>query len=289
MSNKQTADTPDLTIGDAAGNYTTPAQRTRWWARLAPSLVFYLYFIFAVLHYSRVARQGRYDADTWGESSFAVQRALERTGVRIEVTGLDVLNEVEGPCVFVANHMSTMETILLPGMVQRLKDVTFVVKRGIAEYPIFKHIVMGRDPIVVDRVNPREDLTRVLTQGATLLARGRSIVVFPQTTRTTVFDPSQFNTIGIKLAREARVPIVPVAIRSDAWGNGRWVKELGKIDPSLPVYFAFGAPLMVEGRGADTHQAVIRFISTHLLKWGSSVAAPDQPRSLPGQAIATGE
>jgi 1-acyl-sn-glycerol-3-phosphate acyltransferase len=170
--------------------------------------------------------------------------------------------------------MSTLETIILPGIVQPLKDVTFVVKRAIIEYPVFKYMLLSRDPIVVDRVNPREDLMRVLTEGAAHLKRGRSIIVFPQTTRTTTFDPAQFNTIGIKLAREAGVPIVPVAVRSDAWGIGKWIKEFGKIDVSRPVRFAFGQPLMVEGRGNTTHQEIIRYISDHLKAWGCDVVSP---------------
>jgi 1-acyl-sn-glycerol-3-phosphate acyltransferase len=170
--------------------------------------------------------------------------------------------------------MSTLETIVLPGIVQPLKDITFVVKRAIVEYPVFKHMMLSRDPIVVDRVNPREDLTRVLTEGAAHLKRGRSIIVFPQTTRTVTFDPSQFNTIGIKLARDANVPIVPVAVRSDAWGIGKMVKEFGKIDVSRPVRFAFGQPLKVEGRGHATQQEIIHFISDHLTAWGCTVVTP---------------
>jgi 1-acyl-sn-glycerol-3-phosphate acyltransferase len=135
-------------------------------------------------------------------------------------------------------------------------------------------VMLSREPIVVDRVNPREDLMRVLTEGAAHLRRGRSIIVFPQTTRTTVFDPAHFNTIGIKLAREAGVPIVPVAVRTDAWGIGKVIKEFGKIDVTLPVRIAFGKPLTVEGRGNQTHQAVISYVSEQLEAWGCTVVHP---------------
>jgi 1-acyl-sn-glycerol-3-phosphate acyltransferase len=133
---------------------------------------------------------------------------------------------------------------------------------------VFKHIISARDPIVVDRVNPREDLAVVLRDGCRLLDQGRSLVVFPQTTRTLTFETEKFNTIGIKLARSAHVPVVPVAVKSDAWGIGRFVKEFGKIDPFKPVHFAFGSPIAVEGRGADAHQAVIAFIRRKLEAWG---------------------
>lgn len=275
MPSKLSIAAPPTDLAGLTGDYATPAQQPGWFARLAPSPYFYFHFIKQVVLSSRLARRGLYDGERWYASSAAVLHALERTGAHIQITGLPMLHQFDGPCVFVANHMSTLETIFLPGIIQPHKDVTFVVKRSLAEYPIFNHVILARDPIIVDRVNPREDLARVLTQGAELLGRGRSIVVFPQTTRTTVFDPSQFNTIGIKLARDAQVPIVPVAVRSDAWGNGRWLKEFGRIDPALPVKFAFGAPLTVQGRGTATHQAVIRFITSHLTRWGCEVVQPD--------------
>ncbi|HXF62254.1 MAG TPA: lysophospholipid acyltransferase family protein [Caldilineaceae bacterium] len=254
-------------ITDLAGQYTTPPRTTAWLARAFPSLLFYTRFLRLVFWASGLARRGAYHDEEWHASSLAVLQALESVGVHIQITGLHHLRSVEGPCVLVANHMSTLETIVLPGIVQPIKDVTFIVKRGIVEYPVFKHIMLARDPIVVDRINPRADLTRVLEEGPRLLGRGRSIVVFPQTTRTLRFDPAQFNTIGVKLARTAGVPVVPVAVRSDAWGIGRLVKEFGKIDPSKPVRFAFGPALSISGRGAAEHQAIIEFIRTSLAQW----------------------
>jgi 1-acyl-sn-glycerol-3-phosphate acyltransferase len=263
-----------VSLARSDGTYVTPPNMPNWFARLFPSLYFYSAFVYNVYTFGMLAKAGKYGDLGWYQSSLNVLRALEKAGANIQISGLNVLSQISGPCVIVANHMSTLETIILPGIVQPLKDVTFVVKRAIVEYPVFKHMMLARDPIVVDRVNPREDLMRVLSDGANHLKRGRSIIVFPQTTRTTIFDPSQFNTIGIKLARDAGVPIVPVAVRSDAWGIGKLIKEFGKIDVSLPVRFAFGDPLVVEGRGNTTHQAVVRFISQHLQAWGCTVIPP---------------
>jgi 1-acyl-sn-glycerol-3-phosphate acyltransferase len=282
-----------VSLAQADGNYISPPTTPNVVARLFPSVSFYSMFVYNVYKFGMQAKAGKYDDLGWYQSSLAVMRALEKAGANIQISGLNVLNQISGPCVIVANHMSTLETIILPGIVQPLKDVTFVVKRAIVEYPVFKHMMLTRDPIVVDRVNPREDLKRVLTEGAAQLARGRSVIVFPQTTRTVTFDPAHFNTIGIKLAREAGVPIVPVAVRSDAWGIGKWIKEFGKVDVSLPVRFAFGQPLTVEGRGNSTHHAVIHYISEHLQSWGCTVVTPsatdNSEKSAPGSATSATE
>jgi 1-acyl-sn-glycerol-3-phosphate acyltransferase len=127
----------------------------------------------------------------------------------------------------------------------------------------------SRNPIVVGRTNPRDDLRTVLEGGATILSEGRSLVIFPQTTRTPVFDPKEFNTIGIKLAKRANVPVVPIALKTDAWGNGKRLKDFGKIDPSKKVYFSFGNPMVVKERGVEEHNAIIDFIEQHLKEWNS--------------------
>jgi len=82
------------------------------------------------------------------------------------------------------------------------------------------------------------------------------------------FDPREFNTIGVKLAKRADVPVIPFALKTDAWGNGKMVKDFGRIDPSRTVHFAFGAPLRVTQQGAAEHQEIIRFIVSNLKAWG---------------------
>ncbi|MBF0557573.1 MAG: 1-acyl-sn-glycerol-3-phosphate acyltransferase [Nitrospirae bacterium] len=233
-----------------------------------PSTGFYRRMAAIVLRSSSRAKRGRYGDQGWSDSSREIMEALEQVGVIIEVTGGDVLINTGGPCVFIGNHMSTLETFILPCIVEPYKDVTFVVKQSLIDYPVFRHVMRSRHPVVVGRTNPREDLRAVLEGGTERLNAGRSIIIFPQTTRTPVFDAASFNTIGIKLAKKAGVPVVPIALRTDAWGNGKHLKDFGRIDPSRAVYFAFGEPMAVKGNGAEEHRKVIDFITCNLKTWG---------------------
>lgn len=255
----------DLTYEN--NTYRTSPARISLPAKMFPSLIFYYQEIMIVLRGSAKAKRGHYDTADWSKSSLAALRALERVGVDIEITGIDSFVSVAGPCVFIANHMSTLETFILPAIIAPVKDVTFVVKQGLVDYPIFKHIMRSRNPITVGRENPRDDLKAVLEGGTERLKSGRSVIIFPQTTRTPVFDPSQFNTIGIKLAKKAGVPVIPIALKTDAWGNGKYLKDYGRIIPSKRVHFAFGKPLMIRDRGTEEHNEIIRFISEKLKEW----------------------
>ncbi|HEX9022195.1 MAG TPA: lysophospholipid acyltransferase family protein [Nitrospirota bacterium] len=248
-------------------SYETGPRRVSLFARAFPSFTFYRNVIDIVVRASRKAKRRRYDTAEWCSSSLEVLRALEYAGVALEVTGMSSFKETDGPCVFIGNHMSTLETFVLPTIIAPFKEATFIVKQSLVDYPVFRHVMRSRDPVVVGRANPRDDLKAVLEGGTDRLKAGVSIIIFPQTTRTPVFDPEQFNTIGIKLAKKAGVPVVPVALKTDAWGNGALFKDFGKIDPSKKVRIAFGKPLPVKGRGAEEHQEVIAFIREKLEEW----------------------
>jgi 1-acyl-sn-glycerol-3-phosphate acyltransferase len=259
------------------GAYRSPPLRPSLFARALPGLRFYSLAGAIVWRASRLALRGVYDDAAWSRSSFGILRALEAVGIRLEIEGVGHFAALGGPCVFVGNHMSTLETFVLPTVILSAKRMTYVVKRELTSYPVFGHVMRARDPIVVGRTNPRDDLKAVLEGGARRLGAGISIVIFPQTTRTPVFDPASFNTIGVKLARRSGVPVVPIALKTDAWGNGRAVKDIGRIDPAKTVHIEFGAPLRVQGAGAAEHRHVVDFIRGRLRAWGGSVKEGPAP------------
>jgi 1-acyl-sn-glycerol-3-phosphate acyltransferase len=247
--------------------YRTSDRSGSWLARTFPATNFYCRFWWYVYRSSVTARRGEYDGPEWSRSSLRVLKALEHVGVQFEVSGVENIRSLESPCVIIGNHMSMLETIVLPCIIQPVRNVTFVVKRSLMNYPVFRHVLRARDPIGVSRDNPREDFQAVMKGGVERLQKGISIVVFPQTTRSRTFDPSEFNSIGVKLALRAGVPVIPAALVTDAWGTGSWLKDVGPIDPSKKVRIAFGQPITIEGRGAEQHQQVIEYIQGKLTEW----------------------
>ena len=184
--------------------YLTSPRTPSFLSRISPNLGFYAPMSWIVFKAGCNAMRNQYDGEAWAQSSEGIAHALESVGCRIEAAGMEHFRSLEGPCVFIGNHMSTLETFVLPSMIQPWKDVTFVVKESLLKYPFFGPVLGSREPIVVGRSNPREDLVAVLEGGEARLKQGRSVIVFPQSTRSSVFDPAHFNTIGVKLARRFR-------------------------------------------------------------------------------------
>ena len=53
----------------------------------------------------------------WYNSSVDVRECLESAGVKMHFTGINNMRKVDGPVVFVSNHMSTLETVVLPSLI----------------------------------------------------------------------------------------------------------------------------------------------------------------------------
>lgn len=241
---------------------------------LLNSRFFFFYrMIRLIANSNRVIREkGCYSIEDWSESSYYAFRSVEECGGKIHVRGLSNIDKVSSPVVFVGNHMSTLETFLLPGLICPRKPSSFVVKKELVESFYFGPIMRGTLPIVVGRHNPMDDLRVILGEGVEKLKSGRSIIVFPQHTRSVQFKPDEFNSVGVKLAKKAEVMVIPIAVKTDFWGNGKVVKDFGKVSRDKDVYIEFGEPLTANGNGKDTHNKIVEFIKSRLTKWGGSIA-----------------
>ena len=251
--------------------YVTPETAALPVSSFFPNISFYWRMCATLKHAADTAKAGKYNSDGWIRSSLAIREAMEKCGTKFTVEGFNHFKTLEGPCVFVGNHMSTLETFVLPGLIRPFRPVTYVVKRSLLVYPVFRHVMQSRDPIVVDRKDPRADFTAVMQGGLANLENGISVIVFPQSTRFPGLSRLQFNSMGVKLARKAGVPVIPVALRTDAWGmNGLFglLKDHGPIHPEIPVHIRFGEPITVSGNGKEEHERVYAFIEKSLAEWG---------------------
>ncbi len=249
------------------GTYQTPPRRVGWLARCLPSFSFYSKMIAFCAWGSFKCRLNRYDRQQWATCSHDIIKALESVGVQVEISGIEHLQALKGPVVIVANHMSMLETLFIPGLVQPVWDMGYIAKQSLLDYPFFKHLVRFGDPIGVSRTNPREDLKKVLEGGQVRLKQGISMVVFIQPTRSTDFEAAKLTSLGVKLAHKAKVPVMPLALKTDAWANGTLLKDFGRIDATKTVHFCFGPAMELEGRGEAQQRAIVDFISQTLRPW----------------------
>lgn len=236
--------------------------KSRWY--------FYLRNFGTFIRSGRCAARGKLDKDNQIFYSNDNIRLVEDCGSKVHLRGLDNLRALEGkPAVIIGNHMSLLETASLHAIIREYVDFSFVVKESLLRTAYMKDILNSMKAIGVSRTNPREDLKKVLTEGKRVLSEGRSMIVFPQSTRTRVFDREQFNSIGVKLAKSAGVPVVPMALKTDFLENGKLIRDLGPLKPEREVYFEFGPAMDIEGNGQAQQQYVEDFIAAAFERWKS--------------------
>lgn len=253
--------------------YQTPANTARWWLdRLAGNgrIVFHGRYIATLLKARWQLAQGRYDTKAWWQTSLALLNLIETSGGRLHVTGIDNIRVAQSPVVFASKHMSSLENNVLPSFIVPIQPVTYVIKASLTKYPVLGPLVKARRTIAVGRTNPREDLQTVMREGTQLLNEGISVILFPEGTRRTWFDPAEFNSLGVKLAKKANVPVIPVAVKTDFWRNGVHLRDFGPIDRSQSIHMAFGPPIACANQ-RQAHQAVLDFIAQKSAEWGVPV------------------
>ena len=252
--------------------YDSPENKklSLWERFLLNNRLYFIYGYAIIVFISRKqARSGVYDKKAWEDSSFYIFRLIEKCGGIFHLSGMENIANTQEPVLFIGNHMSTLETMILPGIISPLRKVTFVVKESLVRHPLFGDVMRSRDPIVVGRTDPRKDFEAVMNGGMELLSKGISIIIFPQSTRSIEFRPEDFNSLGVKLAKKAGVKVVPVALKTDFWGNGKFIKELGPIDRHKPIHIKFGEPFPISGSGKEENQKIIAFIQSSLEEWGN--------------------
>jgi 1-acyl-sn-glycerol-3-phosphate acyltransferase len=250
-------------------SYKTPADAPRHWLdRLAMGSRAYLHahFIWEIIKGRWLVGKNRYDRAAWAATAYAIFKMVEGCNGRFQISGLDNIRALGHPVVFISNHMSSMEANLFGCLLPQPREVSFVIKESLTRYPIFGPVAEALAPITVGRRNPREDLQKVLAEGTHKLQNGRSIILFPQHTRTATFVPSEFNSLGIKLAKRAGAPVVPVAVKTDFLSNGRYLRNFGALNRHKPIHFAFGSPFSVKN-SKQAHHHVLNFIQSHLDGW----------------------
>ena len=210
------------------------------------------------------------DTEKWAHFCFQLIQKAEKYGTKFTAEGWEVRRDYKGPVVYVANHMSTLETVMLPFVLLAFGPFNTVAKSSLLEIPLLGPAAVHMGLIGVGRKNPREDLMTVFKVGGERIARGESVLIFSQGTRQPVFARKGWSSIGAKLAEKAGVPLVPIAVKTDILptrpGGKGWFKDFGTVDPSKDIRAACGPVLT--GSAREMHQGSFDWIRSKLDAWG---------------------
>lgn len=174
--------------------------------------------------------------------SLCVSGARVLLGIRTRITGMEHLpkGETDG-VVLLVKHQSTFETFLMPTIMPH--PLAYVFKKELLYVPFFGWAIGRLDMVHIDRSLRAKAFNKVVQQGRELLAKGVWVIMFPEGTRIERGQKGQYKSGGTRLAVDAGVPVIPIAVTSaKCWPRKALVKRPGVVDVSI------GPAISSEGR-----------------------------------------
>ncbi len=145
-------------------------------------------------------------ARLWGQSILFASR------IHVTVKGFSNIDP-DKPYIFMPNHMSNFD---IPVILAHLKvQFRWLAKSELFRIPLFGFAMKRAGYISIDRSN-RKSAFESLARAARIIRNGRSVLIFPEGTRSRDQSIKAFKKGGFVLAVESGVPIVPVVI------HGTW-------------------------------------------------------------------
>ncbi|MFT6997850.1 MAG: 1-acyl-sn-glycerol-3-phosphate acyltransferase [Cryomorphaceae bacterium] len=142
------------------------------------------------------------------------------------------------PCIFYANHRSHFD---IPVMMYSLpRPLYFMAKKELKSIPFLGWGMTSIGMVFIDRKD-RASAVRSMEKAGEQIKKGKSIVTFPEGTRSTTQDLLTFKKGAFHLAKSQGIPLVPVAIS----GTDRILPKHGKLK-SGKVIITVGKPITPE-------------------------------------------
>lgn len=219
---------------------------------------------------------GKLTTDLWSDFCFSAITTPERLGMNVVVEGFADRLKFDGPVMYLCNHMSMTETIVLPPILLAFGPFSYVAKASLAHLPFLEKAADHMRMVPISRKSPRKDLLNILSVGTERIRGGDSFLIYPQGTRCDVFSRKRYSSIGAKLAERAGCPVVPIVVDTRCQPTRKTgllrkvLKDFGPVDTSHDIRISCG-PVISCTKSKDLHEAAFDWMAAKLEAWGLPV------------------
>ncbi|HDL48374.1 MAG TPA: 1-acyl-sn-glycerol-3-phosphate acyltransferase [Actinobacteria bacterium] len=161
------------------------------------------------------------------------------SGVRLDIRGADNVDP-DTSYVVVSNHQSTFD--IMAHFIAIPVPIRFLAKKELFSVPLLGWALKAMSMVPVDR--KARSSYRKVEEGALRVAKlGKSIIVYPEGTRTRDGNLLPFKRGAFAIAVHTGLPILPTTIYG---GNKAWVPNQKRIEGG-PITVSIGAPIPTAG------------------------------------------
>ena len=159
----------------------------------------------------------------WVRGALLLLRATVGLGHRVHGTE----HRIAGPAIYAAKHQSAWDTLVFPLLLDR---PAYVLKQELIRVPLFGSYLKQCGMIPVDRQGGGGALKQLVRAARAAVADGRSILIYPEGTRTPPGERHSYQPGVAALSGDLGLPVIPVALHSGMfWGRRSFHKKPGTI------------------------------------------------------------
>ncbi len=177
------------------------------------------------------------DSWRWWTMRTTIRFLALTLGIEVRVNGLERLPPPHQAGVYVANHASYLDVFVIIAYLPR--EFSFIAKAELKENPL-SHAFLRRIRTAFVARGDKEQAVLDARHSVDIAQRGRSLFFFPEGTFTRMPGVLPFRMGAFTTAVEAKLPIIPIAIRG--------TRSILRADTSLPrrgsLSITIGKPLM---------------------------------------------
>jgi 1-acyl-sn-glycerol-3-phosphate acyltransferase len=177
--------------------------------------------------------------------------------------------QVPGGCVVVANHASHADTaVLLAALPAKAQPVFAAAADYWFDVPVRRFVAGSLAGILPVRRSGGDTYAQLLAAARPALKAGRTVVIYPEGTRSTDGKVGEFHSGAMRLARDCGVPIVPVAVL----GTAEVLPKGASFISHAPMQVRVGEPVDPNGTSAPGLRAQVMALRADSLPEAAEMA-----------------
>ncbi|WP_435788017.1 lysophospholipid acyltransferase family protein [Clostridium sp.] len=195
----------------------------------------------------------------------------------IETSGMDKIKEINSPIIFICNHLSNADGIVMNKLLKE-HHVTFVAGLKLTDNKLTK---LGFHVAKTINIKPNSADKDAISKIVNTLKQGNNIMIFPEGTRSRNGKMIEGKKGLILMAKLSKATIIPMGI----WGT----EKLLPIDANdmaserfhhADVHVNFGDPILLPSKSVDEDKNQYHDRTMHEIMRSIAILLPEQYRGV---------
>lgn len=138
-----------------------------------------------------------------------IANRLLKKYANIKIEGMENIDKVDGPKIFICNHLSNADGLVLDKILKEKYDPTFVAGEKLSGDPVTR---LGTEMIKNVKIKPNSADKEAITTIVKLVKSGENLMIFPEGTRSRTGAMIEGKRGILLIAKLTKANIIPISM-----------------------------------------------------------------------------